>query len=125
VGRFIAKVVDAIIEGIVNIAEARLIVNEAFDLALQTMESMIGNAGQAAVFNDYVVPAFNDAKGPINDGWTNVDIGEYMDFMGEIVNEGNVIMQLAYEAAQQFLNELEELAEQAFEEGFSEREERE
>lgn len=124
-GRFIAKVVDAIIEGIVNIAEARLIVNEAFDLALQTMESMIGNAGQAAVFNDYVVPAFNDAKGPINDGWTNVDIGEYMDFMGEIVNEGNVIMQLAYEAAQQFLNELEELAEQAFEEGFSEREERE
>ena len=80
------------------------------------MNGMVGNAGQQTVFNDYVAPAFREAAGPINDGWPGVDIGEYMDFMGEIVEEGNSIMEDAYAEAQEILSELEEALEEAFEE---------
>lgn len=99
----------------IDITEARELVNEAFQEALSTMEGMIGNAGQQTVFNDYVVPAFQDAKGPIEEGWNEVDIGEYMDFMGEIVEEGNNIMSDAYDEAQEILSELEEEAESEYE----------
>jgi hypothetical protein len=77
------------------------------------MESMVGNEGQQVVYDDYVISAFKKAKGPILEGWTDVDIGEYMDFMGEIVGEGNFIMAQAYEEAQIALSELEEIFEQA------------
>lgn len=96
----------------INISEARDIVNEAFQKALSTMESMCGNPGQTSVYNNYIIPAFTKAKGPIEDGWENVDIGEYMDFMGEIVEEGNNIMSEAYDEAQQILSELEEQLEE-------------
>jgi hypothetical protein len=99
----------------IDITEAREIVNEAFMEAIDTMQAMVGNAGQQTVFNDYVVPAFQDAKGPIEDGWNDVDIGEYMDFMGEIVEEGNNIMADAYDEAQEILSELEEEAESEYE----------
>lgn len=95
----------------IDITEARELVNQALEEALGTMEGMCGNEGQVSVYNDYVVPAFIDAKGPIEDGWNEVDIGEYMDFMGEIVEEGNGIMSDAYEEAQEILSELEEEAE--------------
>ncbi|NBQ17814.1 hypothetical protein EBU24_05860 [bacterium] len=95
----------------IDITEAREVVNEGFQEALDTMEGMIGNAGQQTVYNDYVVPAFEDAKGPIEEGWPGVDIGEYMDFMGEIVEEGNNIMSDAYDQAQEILSELEQEAE--------------
>ena len=100
----------------IDISEARELVNEAFQEALDTMEGMVGNAGQETVFNDYVVPAFQDAKGPIEEGWNEVDIGEYMDFMGEIVDEGNSIMADAYDQAQEILSEAEEAVEGEFEE---------
>jgi hypothetical protein len=102
-----------------DIAEARGVVKEGLSDALSTMEGMVGNAGQDAVFNDYVVPAFQEnAQADIDDGWTDVDIGEYMDFMGEIVEEGNAIMADAYEIAQEILSEAEEAAEGAGDEDF-------
>ena len=102
---------SAVVGGGMDIADARELVRQAYNDALDTMEAMVGNAGQAAVFNDYVVPAFQEARGPVQDGWAGVDIGEYMDFMGEIVEEGNAIMEEAYEEAQAMLSELEEAAE--------------
>lgn len=100
-----------------DIEEAREIVDQGLQDALSTMEGMVGNEGQASVFENYVAPAFEDAKGPINDGWPGVDIGEYMDFMGEIVGEGNSIMEEAYGEAQEILSEIEEALEEAEEEG--------
>lgn len=104
---------DAISAGI-NISEAKAVVDEGFAEAISTMQGMTGNAGQDSVLNSYVIPAFEANKGPIDNGWTDVDIGEYMDFMGDIVNEGNEIMADAYEEAQEILSELEEMAEEAF-----------
>jgi len=102
-----------------SIAEARSVVKEGLSEALGTMEGMIGNAGQQTVYNDYVVPAFQEnAQADIEDGWSDVDIGEYMDFMGEIVDEGNSIMADAYEAAQEILSEIEAAAEGAGNEEF-------
>lgn len=97
----------------IDISEARDVVKQGLSDALSSMEGMIGNSGQQTVFNDYVVPAFEENVGSIEDGWTDVDIGEYMDFMGEIVEEGNGIMSDAYEEAQAILSELEEAAEEA------------
>jgi hypothetical protein len=98
--------------GGLDVAEARELILEAFSEALATMEGMLGNAGQEAVFISYVVPQFSEslAASSINDGWLEVDIGEYMDFMGEIVGEGNSIMEDAYEEAADLLSEIEELA---------------
>jgi hypothetical protein len=101
----------AAVNSAIDIIEARELVDEAFQEALGMMEGMCGNEGQLSVFGSYVAPAFADAKGPIQEGWNNVDIGEYMDFMGEIVEEGNSIMSDAYDQAQEILSELEEEAE--------------
>jgi hypothetical protein len=101
----------AAVNSAIDITEARELVNEALQEALGIMEGMCGNEGQLSVFGDYVAPAFEDAMGPIEDGWNDVDIGLYMDFMGEIVEEGNGIMSDAYDQAQEILSELEEEAE--------------
>ena len=112
---------SSIVSGGFSIAEAREVKREGLSDALSTMEDMIGNAGQQTVFNDYVEPAFREnAQASINDGWEDVDIGEYMDFMGEIVDEGNSIMADAYEEAQEILSEAEEAAEGAGDEEFEE-----
>jgi hypothetical protein len=92
-----------------NIAEARAIIKQGLSDALSTMQGMIGNPGQQTVYNDYVVEAFKEnAQGDIEDGFEDIDIGEYMDFMAEIVNEGNAIMAEAYQEAQDILSEAEE-----------------
>jgi hypothetical protein len=104
-----------------SIAEARAVVKEGLSEALGTMSGMIGNAGQDAVYNDYVVGAFQEnAQASIDDGWSDVDIGEYMDFMGEIVDEGNSIMADAYDEAAEILSEIEEAAEGAGDDEFEE-----
>lgn len=103
-----------IVGSAINISEARAVIKEGLAEALFVMDSMVGNPGQQTVFNNYVEPEFRiNAQSDINDGWEDVDIGEYMDFMGEIVNEGNVIMYDAYEIAQAILSELEEAIEAA------------
>jgi len=103
----------------IDITEAQEIVNEGFTDALSTMKNMCANEGQNTIYDNYVVPEFKAAKGPIKEGWNDVDIGEYMDFMGDIVNEGNSIMQEAYEYAQEILSEMEEAAEEAAQEAES------
>lgn len=97
-----------------DIAEAKNVIRQGLQESLSVMENMVGNAGQQSVFNNYVVPQFTEnAQAPIDDGWEDVDIGEYMDFMGEIVGEGNQIMAEAYALAQEILSEYEEAAEKA------------
>jgi hypothetical protein len=80
--------------------QAREIIREALQEALDIMENMIGNEGQQVIYDSYVVPEFEtNAQGDIENGWEEVDIGEYMEFMGEIVAEGNNIMYYAYDYA--------------------------
>lgn len=111
---------NAAFDAAADIEEARIVIQEGLSDALSTMEGMVGNEGQESVYQSYVEPAFRDAVGPIKEGWPGVDIGEYMDFMGEIVEEGNSIMEEAYAEAQEILSEIEEALEEAGEEGFEE-----
>ncbi len=100
----------------INIAEARNVIKEGLQEALFVMGGMVGNAGQQTVYENYVVPEFKgNAQADINDGWQDVDIGEYMDFMGEIVGEGNQIMADAYTLAQFILSEIEAAIEASLE----------
>lgn len=81
--------------------EASQIVESAFYEAMDTMYGMCGNAGQESVFFNYVMSDFADAMDSteIGDDWPDVDIGEYMVFMGEIVEAGNDIMSEAFDEA--------------------------
>lgn len=97
------------------------IIKSGLEDALSTMEGMTGNAGQDTVYIDYVEPAFKEnAQADVEDGWEDVDIGEYMDFMGEIVAEGNSIMQDAYDYAQETQAEIDAIAEATGLDGFLE-----
>lgn len=111
---------SSVISAGLDISEAREVVREGLQNALSTMEGMVGNTGQETVYNDYVQPAFISNAGPIQEGWNEVDIGEYMDFMGDIVGEGNDIMSEAYDLAQEILSELEEALEGAGDEDYDE-----
>jgi hypothetical protein len=92
----------SLFRGIANLVAgesiAQSIINEGLSDALSTMESMPGNSGQESVYESYVKPSFIDTaqSTQAGDGWPGVDIGEYMDFMGEIVEAGNQIMEEAY-----------------------------
>lgn len=74
---------------------ANVVINQGLVDALQTMQNMVGNAGQQTIYNNYVVDEFTNTRQSINAGdeWPGVEIGQYMDFMGEIVEEGNTIME--------------------------------
>jgi hypothetical protein len=106
-----------ILNSAIDIQVAREVVQAGYQEAISTMENMVGNPGQQTVFNDYVQPAFAANLGPIKDGWQEVDIGEYMDFMGEIVGVGNEIMYAAYDEADAILSEIEEALEEKGETG--------
>lgn len=95
-----------------DIASARAAVEGGLYEAIETMQSMIGNEGQQSILDSYVIPEFQGNLGPIQDGWEEIDIGDYMDFMGDIVGEGNDIMTAAYEEAQDILSEIEEYLEE-------------
>lgn len=95
-----------IMQDIANVDE---IIEEGLQEALGTMESMVANEGQAAIFESYVAPEFESAAtAPPTEGWQSVDIGEYMDFMGEIVEAGNQIMEATYDYAVEVLMQQEE-----------------
>lgn len=83
------------------IEEAEEIILAAFNEAIDTMANMTANEGQRTVFLEYVFPAFAEAleTSEPEDGWPSVDIGEYMTFMGIIVEAGNQIMEAAYNDA--------------------------
>jgi len=88
------------------------IIKSGLEDALSTMEGMTANAGQDTVYQDYVIDGFREnAQADVEEGWSDVDIGEYMDFMGEIVAEGNSIMQDAYDQAQETQAEIDAIAE--------------
>jgi hypothetical protein len=91
--------------------EAQYIVESAYYDALEVMFGMCANAGQITVFEEYIIDAFAKqlAESNIENGWDDVDIGDYMTFMGEIVAEGNAIMEEAFDEAQDNLFELYEL----------------
>jgi hypothetical protein len=90
--------------------EAGQIVEAAFYEAMDTMYGMCGNAGQESVFFSYVMPAFGDemSNTEIGEQWNDVDIGEYMYFMGEIVEAGNAIMSEAFDEAASLQGEAED-----------------
>ena len=104
--------------------EAGEIVEAAFYEAMDTMYGMCANAGQDSVFFSYVMPDFASAmeSTEIGDDWPDVDIGEYMYFMGEIVEAGNAIMSEAFDEAASLQGEAEDaeadLEDQAEDEGF-------
>ncbi len=90
--------------------EAGQIVEAAFYEAMDTMYEMCGNAGQETVFFDYVIPGFAEEMDntEIGENWNDVDIGEYMAFMGEIVEAGNAIMAEAFEEAEGLKDEADD-----------------
>jgi hypothetical protein len=90
--------------------EASEIVEAAFYTAMDTMYEMCGNAGQETVFFDAVIPAFADEMDntEIGEQWGDVDIGEYMVFMGEIVEAGNAIMAEAFDEAASLKDEADD-----------------
>lgn len=96
--------------------QAADIIESAYYEAMDTMFGMTVNPGQETVFFNYIIPDFADAlvDSSPEDDWPDVDIGEYMSFMGEIVNEGNQIMSQAFTLAQELYEEIffieEELA---------------
>lgn len=108
--------------------EAGETVEAAYYEAMDTMYNMCANEGQETVFFDQVIPAFAEemANTQIDEQWNDVSIGQYMVFMGEIVEEGNAIMREAFGEANSLASEaedleaeigrLEELAEEGIEE---------
>jgi hypothetical protein len=92
------------IDDIKDIYDAKEIIKEGLDEALSTMELMIVNEGQTSVFQSTLAPAFESAaQASPEDGWDDVSADPYSDFMGEICEAGNQIMEAAYEYAQEVL----------------------
>ena len=92
------------IDDIKDIYDAKEIIDEGLQEALDTMQSMIVNEGQTSVFESTITPAFESAaKASPEDGWETVTGDPYSDFMGEICETGNQIMEAAYEYAQEVL----------------------
>lgn len=88
------------------------IIKSGLEDALDTMEGMLGNPGQESVYTNTVIDLFKEsAQADVEEGWSDVDIGDYMDFMGDIVAEGNSIMQDAYDQAQELQAEIDAIAE--------------
>lgn len=88
--------------------DAQQVIEEGLSAALGTMESMIANEGQTSVFQSTIAPAFeSNANASPDDGWEDVTGDPYSDFMGEICEAGNQIMQAAYDYAQEILADQE------------------
>lgn len=98
-----------------DIGNAKEVINEGLQEALDTMEGMCANEGQTTVLESYIKPDFESAAGSNGptEGWPGVDAGAYSDFMGEITEAGNQIMEAAYEYAQEILAQAEDYDEDA------------
>ena len=91
----------------------KAIIKSALEDALSTMEGLCANQGQLVTFENHVVDAFKDQTTEVTQGtdyeWDDIDIGDpYMEYMGEIIEEGNQIMSQACDEA----TEVEEIAEE-------------
>jgi len=92
-----------------DVDNANEIIQAGLDEALGTMESMIVNEGQGSVFESYIGPEFESAAtASPTEGWPGVDAGAYVDFVGEIVEAGNQIMEAYYAYALDVLMQQEE-----------------
>jgi len=92
-----------------DVGDAKQVIEEGLQQALDEMEGMCANEGQSTVFEGYLAPEFEAAaasNGPA-EGWSGVDAGPYSDFMGEIAEAGNQIMEAAYDYAQEILAQTE------------------
>jgi len=91
----------------------RLIIYQGLQDAISTMSKLPANAGQETIFEKYIQPAFQKQGIEVMLGtdyeWDPIIIDNYMDAVGEIVEEGNQIMEVAAEEA----TELEEASEAA------------
>jgi hypothetical protein len=98
--------------------DSKAVIEEGLQEALDTMEGMCANEGQLAVFESFLAPEFEAAAGSNSptEGWSGVDAGPYSDFMGEIAEAGNQIMEAAYDYAQEILAQQEDYDEDAIEE---------
>ena len=86
------------------------IIKSGLQDALSTMSGMVGNPGQETVYKEYVVEEFTqNSQAEVEAGWTDVVLTQYSDFMGEIIAEGNSIMQEAYEYAEDVQAVVDEL----------------
>lgn len=95
------------------------IVMEALDEVIQLMPDMCANEGQTSVIENTVIRLFVEQTATSSGDdyeWEDVDAGEYMDFVGEIVAEGNMIMEAAFSQAKEMQEELMEMGGEDFEE---------
>ncbi len=90
------------------LAVGQAIISAGLQEALFEMESMVGNAGQQSVYDSDVEEAFRYQRSQTRPGdeWIDIDIGDYMVFMGQIVEVGNDIMYDACERAAQLLGDI-------------------
>lgn len=109
-GRF--GLVDELSEEIGELyEEASERVETAFYEAVDTMTGMCANEGQYSVIERYAIPEFAAQVGStqLGEEWRDVDIGEYMAFVGEIVEAGNQIMSDAYSDAESLTDEADDI----------------
>lgn len=80
-------------------AYAREVIRDGLEEAISTMTSMCANEGQSQALQN-ILPDFSAAASASpEDGWPGVSCNPYCDFIGEIVEEGNNIMENAYDEA--------------------------
>lgn len=92
-----------------DVENANEIIQAGLEEALSTMESMIANEGQQSVFDSTIAPEFEAASSASpQDGWPGVDAGPYSDFVGEICEAGNQIMEAYYDYAMEVLMQQEQ-----------------
>jgi hypothetical protein len=106
----ISTIMDA---GTINPKE---IVREALEETKQLSIKMCANEGQLSVIERYGIPAFEEhAKKAMQNEyeWEDVDLQDYMDFVGEIIAEGNSIMSDACQQAAELQEEIEEAIQDA------------
>lgn len=86
---------------------AEQIIQEALIRAIATMNNMCSNEGQTSVITNSIIPDFeSNAQASPEEGWQDVDAGEYMIFVGQIVEAGNNIMRAAYARALKILKSM-------------------
>jgi hypothetical protein len=78
-----------------------LIILEAIEDALNTMEGMVGNPGQQAIFERYLSPAFiSEAEASIDTGEMQMPNFEYIEAVEIITQQGVEIVNRAHRQAQ-------------------------
>ena len=77
-----------------------LIIQEAIEDALNTMEGMVGNPGQQAIFERYLSPAFiQEAEASIDTGQMNTPTFQYIEAVEIITQQGVEIVNRAHQQA--------------------------